>query len=49
MDAYLNEQAFRFNNRKGTDANRFHKAVSQVVGKRLTHATLTGKNTERPC
>ena len=47
MDACLDEQAFRFNNRKGTDANRFYKAVGQVVGKRLTHATLTGKNVER--
>ncbi len=48
MDAYLDEQAFRLNNRKGTDANRFYKAVGQVVGKRLTHATLTGKNEARP-
>jgi hypothetical protein len=43
MDAYLDEQAFRFNNRKGTDANRFYKAVGQVVGKRLTYAQVTGR------
>jgi len=42
---YMDEQAFRFNNRRDvTDAQRFDKAVSQVVGKRLTYAELTGKN-----
>src|ERR1051326_6681838 len=41
---YLDEQAFRFNNRKTTDANRFDLAVSQIVGKRLTYAEVTGKD-----
>jgi transposase-like protein len=41
---YLDEQSFRFNNRKTTDANRFHLAVSQIVGKRLTYAEVTGKD-----
>lgn len=40
---YLDEQAFRFNNRKVKDADRFHLAVSRIVGKRLTYAEVTGK------
>ena len=41
---YLDEQMFRFNNRKYLDdAGRFNLAVSQIVGKRLTFAELTGK------
>jgi transposase-like protein len=40
---YLDEQAFRFNNRKGTDSDRFLKAASQISGKRLTLKELTGK------
>ncbi len=41
---YLDEQMFRFNNRKDLDdAGRFNLAVSQILGKRLTFAELTGK------
>ncbi len=41
---YLDEQAFRYNNRRDmTDADRFSLAVSQIVGKRLTWDRLTGK------
>jgi transposase-like protein len=45
---YLDEQAFRYNNRATkenpmNDADRFSLAVSQVVGKRLTYAEATGK------
>jgi transposase-like protein len=45
---YLDEQAFRYNNRATkknplTDADRFDLAVSQIVNKRLTYAELTGK------
>jgi transposase-like protein len=44
---YVDEQAFRFNNRKDLDdAGRFSLAVSQIVGKRLTFAELTGKTGE---
>ena len=48
LDAYVDEQAFRFNNRATkdnplTDADRFTLAVSQISGKRLTYAELTGK------
>lgn len=41
---YLDEQAFRFNNRKATDAERFTEALSGVMGKRLTYKNLTGKD-----
>ena len=40
---YIDEQAFRFNNRKATDAQRFDIGVREIVGKRLTYAELTGK------
>ena len=38
----LDEQAFRFNNRKATDAVRFTEALASIFGKRLTYAALTG-------
>lgn len=40
---YLDEQAFRFNNRKANDSNRFIKAAQNITGKRLTLKQLTGK------
>lgn len=40
---YLDEQSFRFNNRKVQDADRFDLAVRGMVGKRLTFAEVTGK------
>lgn len=41
---YLDEQAFRYNNRQGmNDGQRFSLAVSQIIGKRLTWDHLTGK------
>jgi transposase-like protein len=40
---YLDEQTFRFNTRKGTDADRFVKAAAALTGKRLTFNELTGK------
>lgn len=43
MDSYVDEQVFRYNERKRTDAQRFAKVVSQVTAKRLTYAELTGK------
>lgn len=44
LDRYLDEQTYRFNNRKNmNDGTRFRKALSQVAGKRLTYAELTGK------
>ena len=48
LDRYVDEQVFRYNNRATrdnplNDADRFMLAVSQIVGKRLTYAELTGK------
>ena len=46
---YIDEQAFRFNNRLHadgevvTDAERFGRLCDQIVNKRLTYAELTGK------
>jgi transposase-like protein len=42
---YLDEQAFRFNERDGEDADRFQKALGSVTGRRLTYSELTGKTT----
>ncbi|MGD1108460.1 MAG: IS1595 family transposase [Terracidiphilus sp.] len=48
LDAYVDEQAFRYNNRATkdnplTDADRFALIVSQIVGRRITYRELTGK------
>jgi transposase-like protein len=53
LDRYLGEQVFRYNNRATkdnplTDSDRFHLAVAQIVGKRLTYAELTGKELKKP-
>ena len=40
---YVNEQVFRFNERKENDQHRFLLALRQIVGKRLTYNQLTGK------
>jgi transposase-like protein len=46
---YLDEQTFRYNNRKDiNDGQRFDIAVRQIVGKRLTWNQLTGKELEIP-
>lgn len=39
---YLDEQAFRFNERTDDDAARFSKTLAHVVGRRVTYAQLTG-------
>ena len=48
LDRYVTEQVFRFNNRATkdnplNDNDRFALCMSQVAGKRLTYAQLTGK------
>jgi hypothetical protein len=53
LERYVDEQVFRFNNRATkdnplNDGDRFQLALSQIVGKRLTYAELTGKTTVRP-
>jgi hypothetical protein len=40
---YLDEQAYRFNERKRNDGERFVGVASSVLGRRLTYAELTGK------
>jgi hypothetical protein len=46
---YLDEQTFRYNNRKDMgDFDRFKLAASQIVGKRLTWNQVTGKQTDWP-
>jgi hypothetical protein len=44
---YLDEQVFRYNNRKMNDDGRCHIVVRQIVGKRLTWDQLTGKQQGR--
>jgi transposase-like protein len=51
LDRYVDEQVFRYNNRATADNpmndfDRFSLAVSNIVGKRLTYAELTGKEGE---
>ena len=51
LDRYVTEQVFRYNNRATkdnplNDADRFALVMSQVSGKRLTYAQLTGKGTD---
>ena len=43
---YLDEQAFRFNNRHMDDGDRLDIAVRHIVGKRLTWDRLTGKQAD---
>jgi transposase-like protein len=40
---YLDEQAFRFNERSATDAERFAKTLKHVTGRRVMFDELTGK------
>jgi transposase-like protein len=51
LERYVDEQAFRYNNRSTpenpmTDADRFDKAVRNIIGKRITYKELTGKEGE---
>lgn len=43
---YVDEQVFRYNNKNMNDAQRFALAMSQIAGKRLTYAELTGKDAD---
>src|SRR5436190_7486104 len=40
---YLDEQAFRFNERKDNDKGRFLKAIANFAGKRLMYSKLIGQ------
>jgi transposase-like protein len=51
MQAYLDEQVFRYNNRGSktapkNDADRFDLVLRNLVGKRITYKELTGKEGE---
>jgi len=48
LERYVDEQVFRYNNRKRgdeklDDGDRFRLLLSQIAGKRLTFAEVTGK------
>jgi transposase-like protein len=45
LHAYVEEQTFRFNQRKGTDRTRFVEVVRAISGKRLTYDQLIGSRT----
>ena len=51
---YVDEQVFRYNHRKHgddspmSDTERFETALSQIAGKRLTYAEVTGKVGQAP-
>lgn len=42
LGRYVDEHVFRYNHRRGTDADRFAAAVRGIGGRRLTYAALTG-------
>jgi transposase-like protein len=41
LNAYVVEQTYRFNERKGVDGSRFRKVLRAVTGKRITYRELT--------
>jgi transposase-like protein len=42
LEAYVDSEAFRFNNRQLNDGGRFHLAAPGMIGKRLTYKALIG-------
>jgi len=49
LERYVDEQVFRYNNRKHgeeklDDGDRFRVLLSQIAGKRLTFSEVTGKS-----
>jgi hypothetical protein len=52
LDRYIDEQIFRYNNRGNkeqpvNDGDRFELLLSQISGKRLTYAEVTGRGPKR--
>jgi transposase-like protein len=45
---YLDEQAFRYNERKNDDGGRFLEVLNGLTGRRLTYQKLTGKDETVP-
>ena len=48
LHRYLDEQAYRYNERKGKDWDRFFRAIQKVAGKRLTYDQLRGRTLRGP-
>jgi transposase-like protein len=46
---YLDEQSFRFNERRGDDAERFVLGLKGIMNKRLTYVALTGSELPQTC
>lgn len=42
INRYLDEQTYRYNNRKTNDYGRFVKGLAQIFGRKLSYAELTG-------
>jgi hypothetical protein len=48
LAAHIDEQVFRYNNRKTNDANRFVDVLVNIVGKRITYKELIGHGGTTP-
>jgi hypothetical protein len=46
---HLDEQSFRFNERKANDAERFVMGLKGIINKRLTYVALTGSELPQTC
>ncbi len=46
---YLDEQSFRFHERKGNDVERFLLGLKGIINKRLTYVALTGSELPQTC
>lgn len=46
---YVDEQAFRFNNRKDNDGGRFVRVLRSIIGKRITYRALIGAEVSGRC
>jgi hypothetical protein len=44
LHRYVDEQAFRYNQRFGKDADRFLAALRGVIARRITYQQLTGES-----
>lgn len=44
LERYVDEQAFRYNQRTSNDAGRFSRVLNATLGKRLTYRVLTAQN-----
>jgi hypothetical protein len=48
LAAYVDSEAFRFNNRKTNDGERFQAASRGMIGKRLMYKALIGATRSHP-